>query len=1183
MLTIYKASAGSGKTYNLTADYIRFLLARKTEDGSYRLHPKPFRRHSHILAITFTNKATAEMSERIITSLARLSQPADDYLDAVPYARLFTTQFHCSPAELQTASATALRNLLFDYSYFHVSTIDSFFQSVLRVFTREVELPDNFAVDLDNERAISLGLNELLNSINQPSDPSAPDAVEREWLVRWLKEFMESEMLEGRGFNIFSTSSRMFAGMVKSFRNLISETFRRNIDTIRLYYSRPGLIVKFRNRLAAIAAECFNPLCRAARDLLDAVPDPSILQRTLRSHAEDWASGSRKMAWNASLSKYLDDPQKGFLAAAVKNGTVTPRMLDALSAMLRAAAPCLEYESTLAPLASNIFKLGLLGRILDAVDNYCRENNLVLLSETNNILKGLINNDETPFIYEKLGYSLNHYLIDEFQDTSVMQWDNLRPLLLESLSRGEDNLVIGDEKQSIYRFRNADPELLGHIVADDIARNRRWIDSTITSRGQQLADNSNWRSSREIVTFNNTIFHFLPRALDRRIPGGTPGLTPVTDVYRGVIQQLHPDRLKDLPSGYVKIHFLPPKLKGTPEPSDDNARVFVETELRRLLTDGAYRPADIAILVRSNADAAAVISNLLDAMNRPENPLPRFDILSNDAMTLGSSRAIRLIISILRLVNLPEFMEADSPSAEGMPKRISEAYRRSKLFNRFNYYLHCHRDTPGARPYTVAEALAAAIAGPAATPEPPATSADAPEAYRSLLDTACLTLPGVIERVIARHVPRAMADEEAIFISAFQDAVIDYSSRSGHNIRDFLQWWDTAGASIGVSSPADLDAVKVMTIHQSKGLEFPCVILPYEGSGLGTISSRPEWLELDREKLSAAFSIDPDIIPPFAPVTMTPEMAGSDLFAGELHDHIVRESIDELNVNYVAFTRASRELLVCTSCPASPDKSSSLGAYLFNVITAATATALDEPAAGFTPETRRWVIPLAEHLSGRTFTLGSPTVSAAGRPVAPDGSVIDLDRYSLLGPGSNLNLVDPAAQPVLHAKIDAVNPFDPSEPRCVGSFLHDVLSMVTTPDRLPVALNRMFYKYRIPATMQPAMRRRLEMAIAVPEAARWFSGFRRVITERSMSWKTRGRIETYRPDRIVIFDDGHAEIVDYKFVRDIAPDPWTDHSYRRYRDQVINYTRRLSEARGCDVSGYLWFITDSETQIVKVI
>ncbi len=1189
MLTIFKASAGSGKTYNLTRDYIRFLLARKTPDG-YRLCDNPRGRHSHILAITFTNKATAEMSERIVKALALLSGAGSE---KSPYESDFVREFRCTPEQLHTAAGRALKDLLFDYTRFNVSTIDAFFQSVLRAFTREVELPDNFNVDLNDDRAITIGLTELFNSINEPAEKGSPRAESNRWLSDWLVDYMKGMMTAGKSFNLFSPTSNMFGGMVKSFSKLINETFKKNITPIREYYSNPALIVGLRNRLAAISGERYNALRKAIADFR-ATGDFN-LSVTFSSSIRKWDSGEKVTSLTPTLLSVTDNPAKAFKAKE----SFTDEATAAARTVVEAAIACYEYQHTLAPIADNLFKLGLLGRILTAVDDYCRENNFILLSETNNILKGIINDDETPFIYEKLGFYLNHYLIDEFQDTSAMQWDNLKPLLMESLSRGCDNLVIGDEKQSIYRFRNADPELLGHIVADDVTHKEAWAKADIDTRGESLAENSNWRSSREVITFNNTIFHFLPRRLSSALDAPS-----IVDTYRGIIQQIHPAHFDDLKPGYVKIQFLASQSRGKRAESAGSTagesaepmtqRIFIETELRRILTEGKYQPSDIAILVRSNDEAARIIHDLLEAMNRPDNPLPRIAIMSNDALTLGSSRAVNLIISILRLVNLPEFLEPDF--ADDQRYKPSPAYRRAKLVNRYHYFLHesvADAATGTTRRLTPDEALAEAL-------RCPDIAEGDQTGYASLLAMECLNLPGVIERIIARYIPTGMTDSEAIFLSAFQDAVIDFSSRGNHDIRQFLKWWDGGGYRTGVSTPTNLNALKVMTIHQSKGLEFDCVILPIGENYLGSPdSSKPEWVELDTQLIADRYGIDPELLPKFAPVTMSRLMADSELHRDAFREHVTKLTIDELNVTYVAFTRAVRELLICAPIPSKPDESSALGAHLYSLVTAIGPDELRAPGSGLSDERREWTLPLSDKIDGHIFTLGAPTSKtdksarekareSESVPETPKkGKPVDIviDRYNLIADATiNLrNELSPEYLPVIKAKTEAIDPFSPYDPRHIGTFLHAVMSLVTTPDRLASALKRMFYRYRIPDGMRAGLRHRLEMALAEPEAARWFDGFTRVITERPLTWMRRGELVNRRPDRIVFLPDGSAEIVDYKFVTDLGDDPTSEKKFENYTRQVATYCRHLAQAKHITVRGYLWYISETETRIIQVI
>lgn len=1194
MLTIFKASAGSGKTYNLTRDYIRFLLAQKTPEG-YRLCKKAHSRHSHILAITFTNKATAEMSERIIQALALL---AGNGPKESPYERDFLREFQCTPDELHAAAGQALKDLLFDYTRFNVSTIDAFFQGVLRAFTREVELPDNFNVDLNDDRVITIGLTALLSSINERADKNSPRAKSNKWLSEWLIDYMKGMMSQGKNFNLFSQSSNIFGSMVKSFSRLINETFKKNIASIKSYYSNPSLIVELRNRLAQISGQRYTALRKAIADFR--AEGDYALSRTFASHIAKWENGGKVEGLNDSLLAVLDNPAKAFKSKEPFSDVAGAKAQEIVSA----AAACFEYQHTLAPIADNLFKLGLLGRIMTAIDDYCRENNFILLSETNNILKGIINNDETPFIYEKLGIYLNHFLIDEFQDTSAMQWDNLKPLLLESLSRGCDNLVIGDEKQSIYRFRNADPELLGHIVADDITKRETWAKAEISTRGETLDDNSNWRSSREVITFNNTIFHFLPRLLDSRNSS-----TSITDTYRGIIQQIHPAHVPDLRPGYVKVQFLAPKSRKKKDNDDSlpetdgtptmNKTLFIETELRRILSEGNYQPSDIAILVRSNDESARIIHDLLDAMNRPDNPLPRFAIMSNDALTLGSSRAVNLIISILRLVNLPEFLESDN--ADGKRFKPSPAYRRAKLVNRYHYYLHKnHADTGTgpARPMSTDEALAEAIKNDD-------TTETGQDDYASLLAMECLNLPGVVERIIARYIPAPLADGDTIFLSGFRDAVIDFSSRGNHDIRQFLKWWDGGGHRTGISTPANLNALKVMTIHQSKGLEFDCVILPIGENYLGTPdTTKPEWVELDTEQLAKQFDIAPELLPRWAPVTMSKTMMDSDIHRDAFKEYITKLTIDELNVTYVAFTRAVRELLICAPVPVNIEDSTALGANLNSIISRVDSDYIADPCSGLTDEKRLWTIPLKDHFDHNRllFTIGLPTnkydrsdsdLAKEKRPEDPTVSTADesqplglvIDRYNLIDDSARKlrEELEPDHQPVIRAKADDIDPFNPYDPRHIGTFLHAVMSLVTTPEKLPTALKRLFYCYRIPESMRPELTDRLRMALAEPGARRWFDGFDRVITERPLRWIRKGQQVIRRPDRIVFLPDGTAEIVDYKFVAEISDEPSAEPKFDGYSRQVATYCRHLSQAKKIKVRGYLWYISDSSTRIIRII
>ena len=1184
MLQIYKASAGSGKTYTLTREYIKYLIAAKDDSGRYRLRRKPLSEHSRILAITFTNKATNEMTRRIIKELALLAgmstaeelkeigltaDNAGQTTGLSDYADYFIDPENglgCTLMELRDAARTALINLLYDYSYFNVSTIDSFFQSVLRMFTRETDLPDNYSVELDNDFAIALGVNEMCNSLDYHTIPGTPEDVEQRWIKDWLYQFMQSKMADGSTFNMFARGSHMHGELVTEMKEVFNEEFKRRLDVLRPYFADHARLMRFTSGLSRIIRELRKEIAGIAGELLQSMPDDAYYLH--------WRNAMTRMAGGEILSslrtveKVAGDGKGAFTKASIKkyglNTELAGRCNDLANDYLRLENIASEFK----PMVSRAYIFGLLSTIMTHIDTYCRDNQLVLLSETNSILKGLINDDETPFLYEKLGYYLDHFLIDEFQDTSPMQWDNLRPLVMESLGRGKDDLVIGDEKQCIYRFRNSDPRLLGETVEKDTTSRYR-TPGTVDIRGIDLKDNSNWRSAEEIVRFNNTLFRIIAMLVDEK-NGQRPGVLSASETYTNIIQQIDPGRKEK--HGYVKIYLEsePPSKKDnsgtdtqavrTDTPDIDPALEFITAEIRRQLESG-YHPGDIAVLVRDHRNGQKVITHLLRKMNETNDPLPRFDIISEEAMGLSASASIRLVTSIMRLVSLPEFLEADpkavarSQGRQDTTVKQSDAYRRARLVNRFQFYLHLTHDD--GTPYNASEALDAALTDNR-TPD----RTDNDDSLRSLLDMECLNLPAVVERIIHTFVPEPLKESDNLFLTTFQDLVYDYSLRGCHDIRSFLDWWDTNGCRSTLSSPNDNDSLTVMTIHKSKGLEFPCVHIPY-ANGVMFKERSCHWVDIDSTLLEA-LGVDPDDVPSSMPLNVTSRMTGSSIYGDSCLNAIAQSYVDELNVNYVAMTRPATELIVYSPYR-SGDSFWKLLREAFEKTDEACLDSLDIPC-----NARQWMIGLKTHFDGNTFTLGKPTIGKA-RHTGDTGSgeTICLHRYP------TTDFIERARA---CTRIDVTGPFDISNPRHTGTFLHAVMGHVTTRDSLDTAMRRQGYRFHLDSITYDRMYSRLRQVIDKPSARRWFENFERVITERTVT----SRGETRRPDRLVWNTDGSVDVIDYKFVDHLPETLEGNPTHMKYVTQVDQYRKDVKGNTHAEVNGYIWYITDNDSLIVQI-
>ncbi|MDE6309228.1 MAG: UvrD-helicase domain-containing protein, partial [Muribaculaceae bacterium] len=786
MLTIYKASAGSGKTYTLAKEYILQLVAYKvkTDDADaprrYNLRQPGERAHRTILAITFSNQATDEMKSRIIEELAKLA----DMSKESNYRKDFVKEYGFDPQRLAEVAQQALQDLLFDFRFFNVSTIDSFFQGVIRSFAREIDLPGNYEVEMNDSQAVGVAVAEMFQSLN---DPTAQDKQ----LMRWIISYMNSKIEEGGKFNVLNRGSGVHSTVVMGLTKLMNEDYHSNAEKINKYFSSdPSRIVRFDQALAERKRTLRKRFTDNAQRAVQAANDYGLGEKTINGTIRDrmsrWAAGEKydpADATRASLTNIGPDVKgKRYYAAYFKGNQVPQAVDDAIVAMLAEAPDLGRQIDNVDVIRRSLFLFGLLGYIGDFISNYRRDNNTILISDTNELLTRIMQDELTPFIYERLGVFLEHFLIDEFQDTSKMQWRNLRPLLLESLGNGDDNLIIGDEKQCIYRFRNSDPELLASIVKSDV--DGGLSHSVTVEKGNCVAENTNYRSTPNVVKFNNTLFPVLARQLDAHT------------TYANTVQSV--GKSKSPVRGYVKVEVMDCAKK---DEFTEKTLSSLAQEVRRQLQTG-YRPKDIAVIVREHSEGQQVIDHLLRLMEGEEPYFAkRFDITSRGALKISTSPLVKLIISILRLIDTPEASTSD---------RTSSAMKLAQLTTRFEYYFN--REGLDAT-----ESLQRALED---------ESGHIDRITRGAVTMRLVNLHSIVEHIIGTFISSEQRDAYSIFLSAFQDLVVDYCSRGQADVHSFLQWWDARGHNELLATPDDLDALTVITAHASKGLQYKCVHIP---------------------------------------------------------------------------------------------------------------------------------------------------------------------------------------------------------------------------------------------------------------------------------------------------------------------------------------------------------------------
>lgn len=923
MINIFKASAGSGKTHTLSKTYLDLLLKADSKTA-YR----------NILAVTFTNKATEEMKERILRDLAEEGKTN-------PRAR------------------EILINLLHDYGSFSVSTIDKFFQQALRAFSRELGSSGNYQIELDKASLTKEAMDRVLDDLTEKDKD----------LLGWFTKQLETALDNGESFHLESSLYEM----AEEFGD-VNEKFTYD-----------------KKKLTELKEKC--------KEIVDTF-HKDVYENALCIDTTTWGKTAAK-----GLAQYAGAQTKYKDSVKAANATTLAKLAEtagceAMYALMNPQGRRWKEYRTARMVEKVIFTLGLAEEFYSKLAIIEEEKGVISLDESTSLLRDIIDGSDAPFIYEKLGVRFNHFLLDEFQDTSVVQWENFKPLLANSVSEGYSNIIVGDVKQSIYRWRNSDWNLLD-----------KEIEENFKGKVEVITLKENWRSTQSIVDFNNEFFTFAADNLG------------LSNIYADVKQEA---KVEDSQEGCVTVDFCEDELE------------MIDGYIEQAVAAGA-KMSDMAILLRTNGEGKKVAEYLLSK---------GYSVISDDSLDLKSSLIIRKIVS----------------------------------------YLHSLCNNSDSLNTYLSESL----------------EIDSEREYHSLLDL----VDGVIKDLSETHPDEIKG--QTLFIQSFMDDILEWTSIHGNDLRQYLKHWEES--KIAISSPNDPNAIRITTVHKSKGLAFPIVIFPF-AEKVGLFKEDTLWCHLDSDaEMGESFnSIFPVVLG---------KSSGDSFFSESLKNEMEMQRIDNLNIFYVCLTRARKEMHIIAKNPpkslidgkSSPNDLSQL-LYLYceqNGYTFGSPYRWNEASKKEDSE--------IEEFDAEYETYGMNPEACSRRFVASSDA---WDYFSEEGIGQSKRLR--------------------------GIEQHALLSRIRTSDDAPEVLR----------SIEPQTRELLLERISAH--SEWFSPELKTLNEVAII-DSFGN--TNRPDRVLVDEEGRVTVIDFKFGEEDE----------KYSGQVRRYMRLFREMGYGEVSGYIWYV-----------
>jgi ATP-dependent exoDNAse (exonuclease V) beta subunit len=1052
-LKLYKASAGSGKTYTLALEYIKELLFSDSVDDYRR-----------ILAVTFTKDATGEMKDRILAELYGLAFDTSDSENFLNSIRKDLKEVGKPMSEtfIREKSAKILHAIVHDYSRLFIVTIDRFFQKILRNLARELGTGSKFNIEMNSAKVRMEAVNRMVENAHQ--NPQ---------LLQWLTTYVENKLEQDGNWRFKEEVYRFSACIYDEFFQE-REIVLRNQLTMN-----PSIFNDLRNHHLAFLREYKLYFQKTYRQISD------LLNENQLEVSDFFQKGAVFGFW-----KSLAENQKGEITKTIEKLSISAdnwatkahkrrdeiialaenQLMDLLQETIRV----LQKQNTSRLILGNIHQLGLVWYITEEINAVNAENNRFMLSDTSLFLHRMIDNSDSPFIYEKIGAEIRHMMIDEFQDTSRLQWSNFKVLLSDILAGNHFSMIVGDVKQSIYRWRNGDWRILNQIGKE--------------LNAQEKSLEFNYRSEQKIVTFNNAFFTQAGRLLNEKFLEELTTLndSPFSSVYGEENVNQKPSKKTD--GGSVSIDFLQENEIGKYK----DVVLSTLIEKLELLQKTGVRATDICILVRNNNQIKLIAEHFsLQKAYYPDLVAGNYlNVVSGEAFQLNSSPAVKIIIEALKTIAYP----------------ANPVYRAN-----LEYLLDSALDQSHST---------------------------------AALDKNSRIMP-LFELIsyLFRFYDLEKMEGQSAYLFFFFDAVADCLKDISADIHSFLVYWEEELALKTIPAGGGIDGVRAMTIHKSKGLQFHTVLIPYCTWELNPQKNPIVWC--DRKKDFYELEL--------LPVNYSDKMKNT-VFSKEYQYETSLSWLDNLNLLYVAFTRAEQNLIVFGK-----HKKTFSGLEHIKTVSDLLQGTLPSLEGSWESDSLHYELGALTNKHDKQEKVEDNLLKQTPPPLPVDF----------------ISEAFPAGKSIFkqsNKSRDFIRSDSSSNGKYVerGNVMHALFAAIHTMDDIEKAVNRLVFEGLILPAEKEDYVCNVRSCIRNSKTEDWFSTGYTVYPEFSILVKENGEITTKRPDRVLL-SDNHTLVIDYKF----------GESRRSHEKQVKEYVSLLQTMNYPNVEGYIWYVEKGEIIPVK--